>query len=605
MRFILASVFLTLACLTTLRAQMPVACGGGAAPAIACDQACISCSFNGFSGSTTGYPTGVAPDYCGTVENFQWLGFIAGENAASFIVSANNCSDGNGVQIAIYQDCTASPLACDKGEADGAAIPVSVSIPMQPGTNYYLLIDGYAGDQCDFTVTVDPPSAVYEPPLGVVGAITGPIALCPGATRTFSVQPVNGAGAYIWSGPAGTLFDSLPSPATFSAAEGLAVEVTMGDVGGEICVQAANVCNQNAACTASLVVEVLGPDAWPVIQLEEEASLNCTNESLAIKADVLVGSQSVFLWTADSTGNITSGEDQTIVRVNQTGVYFLFVLDETTGCSNRDSVQVLPPELPRDVVVRLRNCTCYNDNNGEIWIDSLAGSLPPFVFSLDGAPMQPINYFNLLPPGNHSLLVEGSDGCVWDTLITIEEPAELLVDLGPDDTIHLGESTELWFDGAVNYPDRVFNTLVSPSMLEPMLCETCVYFPTNSFKYLVEVRDSNGCKAMDERTVIVGKERFIYIPNVFMPQENADPVNAVFRVFGGEDVSQIELFRIYNRWGMEVHMAKNFLPDDPASFWNGQIDGQMAEPSVYLYHARVSFKDGEVVDYRGDVTLVR
>ncbi|MCC6411265.1 MAG: hypothetical protein IT270_06380, partial [Saprospiraceae bacterium] len=496
MRFILASVFITLTCLPTLRAQMPVACGGGAAPAIACEQACISCNFNGFSGSTTGYPTGVAPDYCGTVENFQWLGFIAGENAASFIVTANNCSDGNGVQIAIYQDCMASPLDCDKGEANGAGIPVSVSIPMQPGTNYFLLIDGYAGDQCDFTVTVDPPSAVYEPPLGVVGAITGPTALCPGATRTYSVQPVNGAGAYIWTGPPGTLFDSLPSPATFNASEGLSVEVTIGDVGGEICVQAANVCNQNAACTASIDVEILGPDAWPVIQLDDEARLNCTDVPLAIKADVLVGSQSVFLWTPDTTGNITSGSTQSTVRVNQTGVYYLHVLDETTGCSNRDSVTVLPPELPRDVAMWVRNCTCYGDGNGELGIDSLAGSLPPFMYSLDGSGMQPTNRFSYLTPGDHTLRIEGADGCVWDTAFVITEPAELLVDLGPDDTIHLGESTELWFDGVVNYPDRVFNTLVSPAMLEPMLCDTCVYFPTNSFKYLVEVRDSNGCNAL-------------------------------------------------------------------------------------------------------------
>ena len=113
-------------------AQLPPACGGASLPAIACETACINCNFDGFTGSTIGFPSVPAVDFCGTVENAQWLGFIAGGSTATFTIIPFNCLDGNGVQVALYQDCTQAPLACDKGQKDGDNIPVAITQQLSP-----------------------------------------------------------------------------------------------------------------------------------------------------------------------------------------------------------------------------------------------------------------------------------------------------------------------------------------------------------------------------------------------------------------------------------------------------------------------------------------
>ena len=59
----------------------------------------------------------------------------------------------------------------------GANNPVSVTVALTPGANYFLMVDGFGGDECDFTITVNPPSAVQAPPIGnVIGLI--PASIC-------------------------------------------------------------------------------------------------------------------------------------------------------------------------------------------------------------------------------------------------------------------------------------------------------------------------------------------------------------------------------------------------------------------------------------------
>jgi len=69
----------------SMSAPIAPACAGGS-PATSCANACINCNFNGYAGSTAGFPSGIVPNFCGTVENAQWMGFIAGAGNATFTV---------------------------------------------------------------------------------------------------------------------------------------------------------------------------------------------------------------------------------------------------------------------------------------------------------------------------------------------------------------------------------------------------------------------------------------------------------------------------------------------------------------------------------------
>ncbi len=594
-------IILTLASFSTVSAQitLPTACGGGAAPAVACEQACISCNFNGFTGSTIGFPSGTAPDFCGTLENGQWIGFIAGGIQATFTVNPANCLNGDGVQIALYSDCTAAPLACNKGQADGGALPVSVSSALTPGANYFLLVDGYAGDFCDFTIAVTPNDAVYEPPLGQVGNISGPIQGCPGATFAYSVEAVFGASAYIWNGPAGTLVDSMPVPVT----SGRTVQITLGNTSGPICVQAANTCKQNAACTGSLDITIL-PDSYrPLITLDSVRPLSCTGAPVALKAEAFPPAAYIFAWTSDSTGHIVSGANALIANIDSLGLYKLLVTNTVTGCTSLDSVRATVPDVPKTADLNIRHISCYGDANGIIQIGKVQGGTPPFLYTLDGQPFSSRLEYKNTAPGMHTISILTSDDCQLDTTFAMLEPAELLLVLPPDTTLHLGVPIQLWNNDMVNYPDRVRQKIASSPDLDSLLCDTCVFTPLNSFRYAITVLDSNGCRASDERTIIVTKERYVYFPNAFQP--DAPDGNNYFQVYGGEDVLEFKSLRVYNRWGKLVFETSNFLPDDPIAFWDGRSEGKKLPPDVFVYRAEVMFKDGEMKEYIGDVTLVR
>lgn len=592
-------------CGTILRAQLPTSCNGTAS-AIACDITCISCNFNGFTGSTEGYPSGVAPEFCGTVENVQWLGFIAGATNATFTITPSNCVNGDGVQVALYTDCTLPPLACDKGEFGAAAIPASISVEMTVGANYYLLIDGFAGDQCEFTVTVSPPEAVFQPPLGTAQIITGPTAMCPNSTAQFQVQPVAGAAAYIWTGPPGTMFDSMPSPATILGADGLTVEAILGSVGGQICVQAANACETNPACSASLDITILDDSHRPRITADTVASLTCTGEPLPLDVSVVADGSYIADWTlTDSVGHFASTTNSVRALVDSVGSYSLLVTDISNGCTSTTTIRVTEPELPSEVTTTVKNITCYGLINGKIVVESVERGTPPFLYDFDNQGLMPFGESTFIPAGEHSLMIEDALGCQWDTIFNVTQPDELLVVLEQDTSINLGEMLVLWDSSNVNYPARPVQwQLAIPDMGDTVNCAGCLVMPVRSFGFQLTVIDSNGCKATDAREIFVKNNRNVYFPNVFKPGAG-ESVNERFGPFCGNDVTGIPMFKVLDRWGQVVHERTDAAPNDYATYWDGKISSRPGNPGVYVFIAEVRFKNGELVKYRGDITLVR
>ena len=170
-----------------LTAQSPPFCPSNNVPAADfCSQTCLYCNLQEYTGNTDGYTSQAPPGFCGTIENEQWLGFIAGASFATISVVPSNCQIGNGMQVALYKNCNSTPIGCNGGGAGGGFFPVSITVPLTPGTPYYLMIDSYAGDICDFTVTVSPPGAA------IVGFIdTVQVGLCPGQTFNFNGNEYN------------------------------------------------------------------------------------------------------------------------------------------------------------------------------------------------------------------------------------------------------------------------------------------------------------------------------------------------------------------------------------------------------------------------------
>ena len=142
-------------------------------------------------------------------------------------------------------------------------------------------------------------------------------------------------------------------------------------------------------------------------------------------------------------------------------------------------------------------------------------------------------------------------------------------------------------------------------MFDSIFCDTCDEFlPLYSFRYRVTVLDSNGCKATDERLVIVDKTRYVYIPNIFKPGSTGE--NSIFTIFGNErQIVNIKSFQVFDRWGELVFENFDFQPNDINAGWDGRVRGDNATPAVFVYYTEIEFIDGETILYKGDVTLFR
>jgi hypothetical protein len=214
-------------------------------PADVCIQTCVFCNITGLLGTTSGYTSQPPANFCGTIENEQWVAFIAGESFATISAIPSNCAIGNGVQLALYPSCDATePIACDGGANGGGNTPTSITVNLNPGATYYLMIDGFAGDQCDFTLSAAPSSALQSPPVGATGDIQGPDFICDNADVWYQLSDaVDGAGSYTWTAPPGWTINGQPSPVTISAQDGYAVVVNAnGNAGGQLCVLPFNAC---------------------------------------------------------------------------------------------------------------------------------------------------------------------------------------------------------------------------------------------------------------------------------------------------------------------------------------------------------------------------
>lgn len=123
-------------------------------PADDCMDACFQgqTQVNTISSQSAGYAPGGVTSFCGSIENDQWIVVQAASVTGEVTVFPSNCTDGNGMQIAIYDSCGGQMIQCNVGCNGCGTTPQTISVNLVPGQFYYLLLDGWAGDQCEFTL---------------------------------------------------------------------------------------------------------------------------------------------------------------------------------------------------------------------------------------------------------------------------------------------------------------------------------------------------------------------------------------------------------------------------------------------------------------------
>lgn len=194
---------LTLSASLALMAQ-PTPCGPAPEMTSFCDEACIICDINGFTGINDDQAQGEAPPgFCTTqVHHMQWIGFIAGSTDLTLSVTVFNCQFNEGLEVGIYRslDCETFQLVsnCDTDLPPNTTTTFTNTVPLVIGQYYYLVMDGSQDDVCNYTINViSGTTNVTE--LTTSGALTGPAKACAETPTLFSIDAPTGAASFEWT----------------------------------------------------------------------------------------------------------------------------------------------------------------------------------------------------------------------------------------------------------------------------------------------------------------------------------------------------------------------------------------------------------------------
>jgi len=309
--------------------------------------------------------------------------------------------------------------------------------------------------------------------------------------------------------------------------------------------------------------------------------------------------------TAIATGGVGGysyqwAEGQNTAAISNLGEgNYAVTITDANGCVTEGDTSITQPAALFIELDTLINALCFGEPTGFISVLG-SGGAPPYEFSAGGQIFQVEPAFDNLLANTYELVIMDANGCTNSITATITQPGELTVNAGPDETIELGYSTRL---RAVANDLSATYSWAPPDSLSCTDCQDPGANPVNTTTYTVIATDANGCTATDEVVVLVLKNRPVYIPNAFSPNE--DGRNDRFTVYAGPGARLVLTLKVFNRWGGLVFENNNFNPNDPSLGWDGFFKGEPSQTGVYAYFAEVGFIDGVSVIYKGDLSLVR
>ncbi len=126
-----------------------------------------------------------------------------------------------------------------------------------------------------------------------------------------------------------------------------------------------------------------------------------------------------------------------------------------------------------------------------------------------------------------------------------------------------------------------------------------VFSHNQSQEYKINIRSAAGCNVVDTLLVAVKGTKGIYVPKGFSP--NGDGTNdRLYPILVG--IRELHYFRVYNRWGNLVFETKS---GNPATGWNGTINGYQQPVESYTWTAEGTDIDGIVIKKSGNTFLIR
>ena len=276
------------------------------------------------------------------------------------------------------------------------------------------------------------------------------------------------------------------------------------------------------------------------------------------------------------------------------------VISSRSGCEIRDTINVKVNDSPEEIFANITPIRCPDEKTGSIQVLGIEGGTAPYYYSFNEGPWQEYQEFHNLEPGIYKIEVMDVNECFVDSTIVFEEPQDLQILIDGTGTFTLGEQTTLIPNFSHSIDSFFWTTTSSLSCSD---CLTPVATPLESTTYLLTAFTENGCKVVQSAVVAIEKERNVYFPSGFSP--NNDGNNDQYTFYLGSGIEKVSFFKIFNRWGELMYEIEDYSPQEFMNGWDGKLRNRDMPSGPYVYTCDIKYLDGWVEHHEGHFILVR
>jgi gliding motility-associated-like protein len=432
-----------------------------------------------------------------------------------------------------------------------------------PIVNALMLVADAGGcpDTAYVTITVNPAG-------GITITAAGPTSFCQGDSVTLSAAGPSLI-SYHWSDG-----DTLPTTTVKQAGT---YTVTATDVNG---------CQQVSSPAVTVTISTAPTVSLAVNGEIDESCPNAKDGSLTVQATGGTPAYN-YIWNTSPAQN---GPTATGLAP---GSYTVSVSD-ASGCTATGSYNINAATYLGIVIDSTRNVSCYGKADGAVYAEGIGGAAPySFLWSngsITGAATG-------LKADSVSVVLTDNNGCKVDTTVSVTQPPKITISYIGTLEIVYGKSQLL----AVTVTPGSLSYIYSWSPASSLSCSDCqspVASPVQTTAYTLTVTDpASGCYDTITLDLIVHPVNNLYVPNAFTP--NGNGTNDVLYVYTTGGIKFFEIM-IWDRWGELVYRS-----NDIGEGWDGTYQGTKVTDGNYVYHVNATFLDGETINNKGTIALIR
>ena len=373
-------------------------------------------------------------------------------------------------------------------------------------------------------------------------------------------------------------------------------ECVMVDVAGEYQV----VIFDEKGCSGinSFVVEDL---RIPIdVEIQTGSSiLTCNNNSIQLEAFINSGPSNLTMnWLEEGVSLSTN----TILTISEEGNYIFEVSDPISGCEDSDSILITSSiNALADVFIESVDPKCQGET-GEITINNLPDT-GIFDIFLNDSPVEMPSSLQNLSSDSYEIEIVSDEGCIFDSIIIINEGNFVDVDLGNDIFANLGEQIDLNVNLSLPLDQLSLYQWSHPELLSCLDCLNPIFTVGSDAILSLNISDMSGCEASDELLIRVDKNVKLFIPNIFTP--DGDGNNDVLTIFISDQIVKIYDIRIIDRWGNLLFFHPEITKEVNNFSWDGTSDGKAIGSGVYVFIATLLLIDSTETIIVGDISLLR